>query len=313
MKILALSAGSKNGTNDSMAKDALIGAKEAGADIEFINLFDLNLKPCNGCLSCMTGPKTGLMAGEAGDCVIQDDFPWLEGKIREADGILWTVPIFEKGAPAIIHILQDRLGGPSHDIGTNTVAKHIAEQMGKPGPDPRKFDKKVTSFISIGGSDWSTRISSIMNTMTMVPMWKTIDDKVFQWSKSLLFEPEKVAEIHQVGVNLAKAAADMDAAEYKGDAGLCTNCHSRNFFIRDGEAECEVCGAKGELKYENGRYSFIFPESELEHVHNRVPGKMKHMDDIYQNETVFMEKLQSDEYKQMKQKYIDFIQGSKPN
>ena len=312
MKVLAISAGTKNGTNDSMAKEALMGAKETGADIEFINLFDLNLKPCTGCLACMTGQKTGLMAGEAGDCIIKDDLPWLEDKIHEADGILWVIPIFEKGAPAIIHILQDRIGGPSHDTGTNKVGQMIAGEMGKTGPNPRKFDIKATSVIAIGGSDWGTRVSALMNTMLMVPMWKVVDDKVFQWSKSILFEPEKVAEIRQVGVNLAKATADIGNAAYLGDPGICGNCHSRNFFIRDNIAECEVCGARGELKFENGKYTFKFPESELEHVHNGLPGKMAHMDDIYKNETAFMEKLQSEEYKVMKQRYIDFISGSKP-
>ena len=38
MKILGISGGSKNGNNDAMCKEALMGAKEAGADIEFINL-----------------------------------------------------------------------------------------------------------------------------------------------------------------------------------------------------------------------------------------------------------------------------------
>jgi len=313
MKILAISAGTKNGTNDSMAKEALMGAKEAGADIEFINLYDLDLKPCTGCVACVTGPKTGLMAGEAGDCIIKDDLGWLEDRIEEADGVLWAVPIFEKGVPAIIHMVQDRLFGPSHDAGTNKVAQMIAGKMGKPGPNPRKFKIKATSFISIGGSDWGTRISGVMNTLAMVPMWKVVDDKVYQWSKSILFEPEKVAEIRRVGADLAKAAADIENAEYLGDPGLCGNCHSRNFFIRDGEAECEVCGAKGELKLEGGKYTFTFPESELEHVHNRLPGKMAHMDDIYKNESAFMERLQSDEYKEMKKKYMDFISGSKPS
>ena len=312
MKVLAISAGTKNGTNDSMAKEALMGAKESGADVEFINLFDLNLKPCTGCLACMTGPSTGLMAGEAGDCIIKDDLPWLEDKLHEADGILWVIPIFEKGAPAIIHILQDRLGGPSHDTGTNKVGQMIAGKMGKAGPNPRKFDIKATSVIAIGGSDWGTRISVVMNTMLMVPMWKVIDDKVYQWSKSILFEPEKIAEIRQVGINLARAAADIDNAEYMGEFGICGNCHSRNFFIRDNEAECEVCGAKGELGLVDGKYTFTFPESEIENFHNKLPGKMKHMDDIYQMETKFMEQLQSDEYKAMKQKYIDFISGSRP-
>ncbi len=38
MKILAISCGTINGNNDAMVKEALMGAQEQGAEIEFINL-----------------------------------------------------------------------------------------------------------------------------------------------------------------------------------------------------------------------------------------------------------------------------------
>ena len=44
MKILGISAGTRNGNNDSMCKEALMGAKEMGAEIEFIRLLDLDIK-----------------------------------------------------------------------------------------------------------------------------------------------------------------------------------------------------------------------------------------------------------------------------
>ena len=56
MKILAISGGTKNGTNDAMAREALMGAREQGAEIELVNLFDLNLKPCTGSMSILVFP-----------------------------------------------------------------------------------------------------------------------------------------------------------------------------------------------------------------------------------------------------------------
>ena len=112
-----------------------------------------------------------------------------------------------------------------HDTGTNMVAGFIAKEKGKPGPDQRKFRKKATSFISIGGSDWSTRVSCDMNLVAMCPMWKVIDDLVFQWSKSIILDDDAVAKCHQVGVNIAKACMDIENAEYLGDKGVCGNCH----------------------------------------------------------------------------------------
>ena len=40
MKILGISAGTKNGNNDAMCKEALMEAKKLGAEVEFIRLLD---------------------------------------------------------------------------------------------------------------------------------------------------------------------------------------------------------------------------------------------------------------------------------
>lgn len=309
MKILAISGGTKNGTNDAMAREALMGAQEQGAEIEFVHLFDLALKPCTGCIACVNS----LMAGGPGDCALKDDYAWLDDKVRDADGIIWVLPIFEKGAPAIFKILQDRMFGPSHDIGTNTVAKMIAEKTGNTGPDPRKFKKKVTSFIGIGGSDWNTRFSSDLNLAVMVQMWQVIDDVVFPWSKSLILDDAGVQKCHDVGINIAKAAADMGKAEYLGDSGVCPNCHSRNFFLHaDGKtAECVVCGIQGTLKTEGG-FAFAFDQQQLEHAHNLVPGKMKHMQDIGHYEGLLAEQKKQPEFKTRQEKYKAFIDSARP-
>jgi multimeric flavodoxin WrbA len=309
MKILALSGGSKNGSNDAMAREALMGAKQAGAEIEFIHLLDLNLKPCNGCIACVNG----LMMGTNGDCVLKDDIKWLAEKIFEADGIIWVMPIFEKGAPAVLHIVRDRLFGPAYDPGLNFVAGKIAEKTGQGGPDPRKFIQKVTSFIGIGGSDWSTRISADLNILAMTRKWKVIDDLVFQWSKSIILDDKAVAQCHQIGENIAKAAADVKNAKFLGDPGVCTHCHSRNFyFAPDNTAICEVCGIEGKIQFIDGKIQFVFPDEMYQHAHDTMPGKMKHMDDIYHNETKLKEQKKLPEFKNRVQKYKEFIQASVP-
>ena len=52
MKILGVSLGTKNGNNDTMCRVALEAAKNAGAEIEFIHLFDWDIKYCSGCVAC---------------------------------------------------------------------------------------------------------------------------------------------------------------------------------------------------------------------------------------------------------------------
>lgn len=309
MKIIALSGGTKDGSNDAMAREALMGVQETGADIEFIRLLELNLKPCTGCIACVGS----LMSGGNGDCVIRDDFKWLDNKIMDADGVIFVMPVFEKAAPGIMNVLQDRLCGPGHDIGTNFVAGKIAEKMGKPGPDPRKQKKKAVSFISIGGSDWNTRISCDMNLAAMTASWKVIDDMVFSWAKSIILDDTAVAQCHEVGVRVAEAVKDIDAAEFKGDKGVCPLCHCRNFFLgADGQAICEVCGMVGKLSQDDKGFVFSVEPEQYEHAHTMMPGKLKHMDDIYRNETKLAEDKKTPEFKARQAKYKAFIQASKP-
>ena len=309
MKVLAISSGKKDGRHDSLAKAALMGAKDMGAEVEFINLFDLELKPCTGCNACVVS----LMNGGRGDCVMKDDYNWLEDKIFDADALVFANPVFEKGVPSIMRIVQDRLCGPANDYGMNLVAQKIAEGKGSEGPDKRKFKPKVVSFIASGGSDWTSRVSCDMNCAAMSGMWKVIDDVVYQWNALLMMEEEKFNECYQIGANLVKAAANPAEAKYLGTPGICPNCNSRNFlFTTEGKVLCEVCGVQGDMVCDNGAYTFIVPESEFELAHTTIPGKIKHMDDINANTGKAMAAMQTPEYKAVVQKYKDFISGSKP-
>ena len=125
MKILGISSGTFNGSNDAMCKEALMGAVEAGAEIEFINLHKLNIKHCTGCIACVKA----LMGGKGRICALQDDFLWLLDKMLDADGIMMASPIFENGVPGIIHTICDRFG-PSMDRGNLTIADALNKQAG---------------------------------------------------------------------------------------------------------------------------------------------------------------------------------------
>ena len=311
MKVLAISGGFKDGNNDAMAREALMGAKEQGAEIEFIRLLDLDLKPCTGCISCVGG----MMRGGTGDCVIKDDMKWLSEKIFSADGLIFVMPVFEKGMPAVMHLVQDRLFGPSYDPGPSTIAIEIAKGTGGPGPDQRKLVRKVVSFIAIGGSDWASLASAAMNLLAMARAWKVIDNSVFKWSKSIVMNDESVSKCHDIGRNIAIAASlGADKAEYNGDPGICPECYSRNFYVNDDPKEtvCLVCGVTGELIQTDGKIRFVVPEEQFEHSHFRMSGKFEHMDDIKRIEMELIENKKTEEYRNRMGKYKSIIQASKP-
>lgn len=315
MRILGISGGSKNGNNDAMCREALMGAKEMGAEVEFIHLLDLNIKPCIGCIQCVVG-KNGVMNGGSGMCILKDDFAWLEDRYYNADGVIFCMPIFEKGVPGFFKGLQDRLAGPSHDTGMLMIAKKIHEEKGltSGGPDPRAFKKRLATYIGIGGSDWTCRISADFNLFGMSSMLQPVDDLVFDWAKAIVMQDERVARVREAGRTIAKAAQDPENAKYVGDPGICPHCHCRLMYLTDDakNVKCSVCGIVGELKIKDGKISFEFPPEQLEHAHDTLPGKFKHVDDIKNNETTYADLTKSEEFKMRQEAYKAFIQPSKP-
>jgi NAD(P)H-dependent FMN reductase/uncharacterized Zn finger protein (UPF0148 family) len=308
MKILGISAGTRNGGNDGMCREALMGAAEMGAEVEFINLFDLDIKHCTGCVACVNA----LFSGKGCICSQRDDFDWLLDKMMDADGIVFAVPIFEKGAPGIFHTIMDRFG-PRLDRGNLTVATQIAQQTGGKAPDPRFLKDKVVSYMGIGGSDWMTRVECDFGIQALTPMWKIIDNAVFSWSLGILADDEKVAKAHQIGVNLANAAKDIANAQYQGEPGICPHCHSREFYFdRDGSVVCCQCGIIGKMVCDEKGYSFQFPDEQLPHAHDTLDGKFIHADDINRNNTRANALHQSQKYKDRVAAYKAFVPNSKP-
>ena len=308
MKVLGISCGTRNGGNDGMCREALMAAAEQGAEVEFINVFDLDIKHCTGCTACVQA----IFSGKGNPCVLKDDFDWLLDKMYDADGILFSVPIFEKGAAGIFRTITDRFG-PRMDRGHSIISMKMKEDGFGKGVDPRFLQDKVVSFMGVGGSDWMTRIQCDFINMALTPMWKIIDNEVFYWSLGILADDEKIAAAHNIGTRLALAAKDIEHAEYQGDSGVCPHCHSRNFhFGKDGVVVCAACGIRGRMLIDGDAYKFEFPEEQLEHAHDTIPGKFIHANDIKENNERAMGLKMSDKYKERNQMYKDFIKGSKP-
>ena len=65
MNPLGIPYGTMNGSNDTMAKEALMGAQEAGAEIELIDAVILNIRHCTGCKTCVRRTSSAGKAASA--------------------------------------------------------------------------------------------------------------------------------------------------------------------------------------------------------------------------------------------------------
>ena len=300
MKILGISCGTRNGNNDTMCRVALEAAKEMGAEIEFIHMFDWDIKYCSGCVAC----SRGLVMGKGMICSQKDDFAALFDKMAEADGVLVVDPIYESGGSGLFHVLCDRMG-PGHDLGMLFMADGKLKEQGKAGLDPKYLKKKAISFVGIGGSDWACRVETDHAMLAMSPSWTVIDNDWFSWSKDVIMQDDKIERMKQIGRNLVEAAKDVEHAKWMGKPGACPHCQGNNFYIYPGTTKCvcELCGLEGTLEVEDGAFKFKFAPEDEHKAHDTISGKKLHGDDIFRNEGRLMNLFKDPEFKARKEHY----------
>jgi len=131
MRILALQ-GSPNldGLTASMAKQAIAGAKAAGAETELVDLCKLKLEACRQC-----DDGWGICRSE-GNCIIEDDFDTVRDKMAAADGLVLSTPVYWGNLSEVCKNFLDRL-----------------RRCERAGPDdPRIEGKWVLGIAAAGGS-----------------------------------------------------------------------------------------------------------------------------------------------------------------
>ncbi|MFC2045787.1 flavodoxin family protein [Chloroflexota bacterium] len=99
MKVLGIACSPrKKGNTDILLEQALKGAREDGAEVEFLPVRELDIKPCQGCSKC----------SKDGRCRIKDDMHIVYDKMVAADGIIFSVPIYFWSMYGQAKVLMDR-------------------------------------------------------------------------------------------------------------------------------------------------------------------------------------------------------------
>lgn len=103
MKILAVNGSptKKKGMTHIMMDLFLQGAKEAGADVDYIFLSEQKITFCTGCFKCWVK--------HPGTCIFKDDMPALLEKISAADVMVLGTPVYADGMTAQLKMFIDRI------------------------------------------------------------------------------------------------------------------------------------------------------------------------------------------------------------
>lgn len=115
MKVVGIVGSTRRGGNtEILTQIALDEIQKQGIETELIRLADKKILPCDGCRGCI----------ETGRCRIKDDFDSVFAKMKKADGIILSTPVYYGGAsPQIVSLisrfystsrkpLKRKVGGP---------------------------------------------------------------------------------------------------------------------------------------------------------------------------------------------------------
>lgn len=103
MKTIVINAGPKRrDCNARLAKSALKGAESVGAEVEYVDLYKLDLSGCRVCLICKNDENVC-------KCYWKDELSPLIERIFEADCVLFAAPIFFSQPTSHYMALLERL------------------------------------------------------------------------------------------------------------------------------------------------------------------------------------------------------------
>jgi len=102
MKKMLLFLGSprKEGNTEKMALAFAEGARESGADVEFVRLAEKVIKPCIDCRKCWEKGR---------HCILEDDMEALYAAIDNSDVLVFAAPLYWYTWSAQMKTLWDRL------------------------------------------------------------------------------------------------------------------------------------------------------------------------------------------------------------
>jgi len=101
VKVIAITGSPrKNGNSEILAGHVLKAVAEEGIETEIVRLAGLDIRPCNACMVCAKQEK----------CSIEDDMFPIYLKMKEADGIIMSTPVYFHSVSGLLRAFMERAG-----------------------------------------------------------------------------------------------------------------------------------------------------------------------------------------------------------
>ncbi len=296
MKVLGLSFGRNMKNCDILTKHALMAAKEAGAQVKFMNVMKKDVQHCTGCGACSTRRDKG---GQV-ECIIKDDYLEIEHEVLEADAIILAAPVYSIAPTGQLKNFIDRFGA-AHDRAFNKAEQDMRLEKGDVELlDERLFKNKYVAYISVGGAQTQNWVSfglPILYTFGMSMMMKPVgqlDAYDMGRTANPLFDDQLMAKVEALGAHLVDSIGkDYDDVKWLGDEGTCPVCHSSMITVlgKGMKVECPVCGIEGKLSVVDDEIEVSFPKEQEMRARGTFAGLEEHYLEIQHMKDVAIPKI----------------------
>jgi len=248
-RVLALVGSARKwGNAEVLAREALLGAQEAGASVALVRLPELHIEPCDGCLKC---------ALSSGTCHLTDDLAWLLAQAQASDALLLTAPTYFLGPAATVKLVIDRLL-----MRASTLVAQAAEDKPGEGSEPSPGWRKVGAAIAVCGvQEWRGMtlpyLVSLVQGLGFPPL-----DGFYAYAPGpgeVLLDEALMARVHHLGRRLALGQAESRPPE---EENVCPTCRSDAFVLRGDVAICPICGQEAWVAMQDGHVHLAFAENE---------------------------------------------------
>jgi multimeric flavodoxin WrbA len=187
----------RRGNTATLLKQAVAGARDAGARVEEVMLRDLKLSPCLEIYSCK----------QDGECRIQDDFQRTREMVLGSAGLMLASPIFYYTVSAHTKILMDRF----HSL---WVKKYWVDADRNPAAAVRRKGLFISAGATRGKRLFDGTLLSVryfFDTLDM-DLWKSLLYRGLENEGEAQEHSDYLNETYQAGRDLAEALRAMAPA-----------------------------------------------------------------------------------------------------
>ena len=311
MKVLGLSFGRTMKCSEILVKEALLKAKEAGAEVKFISTVNMDIQHCKGCGACSAGRDRGKQI----KCIIKDDYEILEQAVLEADGIIVAAPVFAIAPVGQFKNFIDRFG-PAHDRAALEAEQKKRIEAGTELLDERALRNKYVGYISVGGASTQNWVSLGLPSMHIfgfsvaMKVVGQIDAYDMGRTANPVLDENLIGRAGELGRRVAEAVGrPYSEVEWFGEEGTCPVCHNNLLTVnKTTTVECPVCGITGKLSIMGDELKVKISIEQQNRARNTYNGLLEHYLEIQGMKDVAIPKIiaTKDTLPGMLQKYKDF-------